>query len=280
LALLLPVFVLAGCDRPPPPPTTSRGNANEVPVTPEEPTSIPADRYRTLDVGNGVQMQFVLVPAGTFQMGSPQGEQGRQLDENQHAVQLTKPFYMGTTEVTLEQYEAVMGPHSNPHEGAKRPAQHVSWNDATEFCRRLSQKSGETIRLPTEAEWEYACRAGSTGRFGFGDRSEMLAEYAWCPDNADARAHVVGQKKPNSFGLYDMYGNVWEWCQDWYGPYPDGAAVDPAGPASGESRVLRGGSWDEHSWTYRSANRHSRSPITAWNTHGFRVVLLSSPELE
>ena len=192
---------------------------------------------------------------------------------------LTKPFLLGVHEVTQGQWQAVMG--TTPWKGKKYvkegddyPATYVSWNDAVEFCRKLSEKEGLEYRLPTEAEWEYACRAGTTTAYSFGDDASELGEYAWYRENAwDAGqkyAHTVGQKKPNPWGLYDMHGNVFEWCQDWYGDYPSGSVTDPTGPASGDSRVLRGGSFSHHSSGVRSANHFDLRPDYRSTNLGFR----------
>jgi len=154
----------------------------------------------------------------------------------------------------------------------------VSWDDATEFCKKLSEKTRQAVRLPTEAEWEYACRAGSKTRFCFGDADEGLGDYAWYRANSGRTTHPVGQKKPNAWGLYDMHGNVWEWCADWYGDYPNGAVTDPQGPASGTYRVLRGGAWRGNSDFCRSANRGSGTPGGRSRIFGFRVVVsVSAP---
>jgi len=200
----------------------------------------------TLDLGGGVTMKMVLIPAGKFMMGSPDSEQGRYEDEGpQHEVVITKPFYMGVTEVTQAQYEAVMGKNPSYYRGAANPVDTVSWNDAVEFCKKLSEKTRQTVRLPTEAEWEYACRAGTQTAFSFGDDPSTLGDYAWWAMNSGETPHPVGQKKPNAWGLYDTHGNVWEWCADWWGAYPKGPITDPSGPATASrgSRVARGGSW-------------------------------------
>ena len=193
-------------------------------------------------IENSIGMVLVPIPAGEFVMGSPKTESGRRNVEVQHPVTLTKPFLLGVHEVTQGQWQAVMGttPWKGKQyvkEGDDYPATYVSWNDAVEFCRKLSEKEGLEYRLPTEAEWEYACRAGTTTAYSFGDDASELGEYAWYRENAwDAGqkyAHTVGQKKPNPWGLYDMHGNVWEWCEDRYGVYHAGAATDPTGPAAG-----------------------------------------------
>ena len=189
-------------------------------------------------IENSIGMVLVPIPAGEFLMGSPETEPGRRDNEVQHQVTLTKPFLLGVHEVTQGQWQAVMGttPWKGKEfvkEGDDYPATYVSWHDAVEFCRKLSEKEGLEYRLPTEAEWEYACRAGTTTAYSFGDDASELGEYAWYRENArnvgQKYAHTVGQKKPNPWGLYDMHGNVWEWCSDWYGDYPSGSVTDPQG---------------------------------------------------
>jgi formylglycine-generating enzyme required for sulfatase activity len=177
-----------------------------------------------------------------------------------------------------------MGPNpANFRKSPQNPVEVVSWDDAQEFCKKLSATSGKTVRLPTEAEWEYACRAGTTTAYYFGDDDKDLAGYAWfgdkptvagCqPANSNGVSHPVGEKKPNAWGLYDLYGNVWEWCQDWYGPYQAGAVTDPQGPAQGTERVVRGGAWYDNSITCRSAFRHHYIPTRRGGNLGFRVVV-------
>ena len=188
----------------------------------------------TLDLGGGVKLTLLLIPAGEFVMGSPGRERDRLEKERMHDVTISEAFYMGKFAVTQEQYEKVMGSSPSYFKGAKNPVENVSWEDAKEFCRKLSAKTGHPVRLPTETQWEYACRAGTNTRFCSGDNDQDLDEVAWYGDEKCGRTtHPVGQKKPNAWGLYDMHGNVWEWCEDWYGSYPDGPAIDPQGPATG-----------------------------------------------
>jgi formylglycine-generating enzyme required for sulfatase activity len=200
-------------------------------------------------------------------------------------VTLTKGFELGVYEVTQEQYEQVMG--SNPSKfptssrqkikGPQNPVENVSWDDAVEFCRKLTElpaekSAGYVYRLPTEAEWEYACRAGTTTKYSFGDSASELNDYAWRAQNSEATTHPVGGKQPNAWGLYDMHGNVFEWCQDWYADYPSGSTTDPTGAASGLYRVYRGGSWRGLSDSSSSARRARRAPRYHGNDRGFRVV--------
>ncbi len=225
---------------------------------------------------NSVGMKLVLIPAGEFQMGSPANEKSRESDEKQHRVKITKPFYMQTTEVTQAQWKAIMGSNPSRFKGDNLPVEQVSWNDVQEFLKKLSAKEGVKYRLPTEAEWEYACRAGSTTRFCFDDDDSKLSEYAWYRGNSRKKTHSVGQKKANTWGLYDMHGNVWEWCQDWYDKdYYKSPAEDPQGPLTGEFRVLRGGSWYDNVMNCRSAFRLGFEPVRRFYYVGFRVLRTS-----
>jgi formylglycine-generating enzyme required for sulfatase activity len=228
---------------------------------------------------NSIGMKFILIPAGEFWMG-PKEETGRKSGVIRHKVGITKSFYMQTTEVTQAQWKAVMGMGNNPsnYSGDNLPVESVSWNDAQEFIKKLNEKeklAGWTYRLPTEAEWEYACRDGSTTRFCFGDNECGLDNYCWFYENSDIKTHPVGTKKPNKWGLYDMHGNVWEWCADWYGDYASSPVSDPKGPASGTSRVLRGGCWINCALNCRSAARFGVNPAPRNAIIGFRVVCSS-----
>lgn len=212
--------------------------------------------------------QFVRIPAGTFLMGSPEGEEGRHADEKPHTVTLTKPFELMTTPVTQAMWEFVMGGNPSHFKGPDLPVERVSWNDVQEFIGKFNGMLGVTsFRLPTEAEWEYACRAGTTSaRYG------SLEDVAWYTGNSGSGTHPVGQKQPNAWGLYDMLGNVWEWCQDWYGSYPDGDTIDPKGPSSGSYRVYRGGSWSLVAWNVRAAYRPYFGPGFRGINLGFRLA--------
>jgi formylglycine-generating enzyme required for sulfatase activity len=204
-------------------------------------------------------MDFVLIPAGKFLMGADTGAND---EKPMHEVRISKPFYLGKYEVTQGEWQAVMGTNPSNFKGeANLPVENVSWNEVQEFIRRLNAKEGGTkYRLPTEAEWEYVARAGSTTTYSFGNDERQLGEYAWYSANSGSKTHLVGQKKPNAWGLHDMHGNVWEWVQDWYGPYTAGSAVDPAGPTSGSRRVYRGGSWFYDAKLCRSAYRVINAP--------------------
>jgi formylglycine-generating enzyme required for sulfatase activity len=230
-----------------------------------------------MEVTNSIGMKLRLIPAGKFMMGSPGTESYRSDNETQHRVSITKPFYMGETEVTQEQYQKVMGTNPSQYKGPQNPVEKVSWAEAVEFCRKLSampaeKTAGHVYRLPTEAEWEYACRSGTTTAYGFGDDASRLGDYGWFEDNSDSKTHPVGEKKPNAWGLYDMHGNVWEWCQDRYGAYPSGSATDPTGATSGSNRVYRGGSWYGSARNCRSADRYWSTPEGRDYDLGFRVL--------
>jgi formylglycine-generating enzyme required for sulfatase activity len=232
----------------------------------------------TFDLGGGVTLEMVYIEGGSFEMGSRGlwgiiGEKDRDKDEGPaHRVDLDG-FWMGKFEATQEQYEAVMGTNPSLFKGAKNPVETVSWDDATEFCVKLSSKTGRTFRLPTEAEWEYACRAGSLSRFSFGDSDSDLGDYAWFSGNSGRTTHPVGQKEPSACGLYDMHGNVWEWCADWFGSYSSGVQKNPTGPSSGSDRVDRGGGWYSYPGDCRSAFRDDFSPGFTSDGLGFRVAL-------
>ena len=235
---------------------------------------------KVVEVVNSIGMKLKLLPAGTFVMGSD-SRKTHQSDKPAHRVTLTKPFYIGVHEVTQEQYEQVMGENPSHRRGPQNPVENVSWEDAVEFCRRLNElpaerESGRIYRLPTEAEWEYACRAGTVTAYSFGDDEPQLGEYAWFRSNSDDMTHVVGQKKPNTWGLYDMHGNVWEWCQDRYDGYPSGAVTDPSGPSSGSLRVNRGGSWRNSAWGCRSSIRDGNVSMLRFNVLGFRLAAVPS----
>ena len=221
---------------------------------------------KELDLGGGVLMEMVLIPAGRFMMGE---------GARQHEVALSKPFYLGVTEVTQAQYEAVMGANPSEYKDATTPVESVSWDDAAQFCKRLSEKTRQAVRLPTEAEWEYACRADTQNEFSFGDDPSALGDYAWHGGNSRNHPHPVGRKKPNAWGLYDMHGNVHEWCADWYGEYPKRpVTTDPTGPASGTVRVLRGGSWGyDKPVNFRCADRQVSTPADRFRRNGFRVAV-------
>ena len=220
-----------------------------------------------------INYKMVYISPGTFMMGSPSNEPKRDSDEKQHRFTLTKGFYIGITEVTQGQWRKIMGNNPSRFIRDNLPVEMVSWNDCREFIRKLNSKEGGSkYRLPTEAEWEYACRAGSKTMFCFGDSDSRLGDYAWYSNNSSSKTHSVAQKKPNAWGLYDMQGNVREWCQDWYGDYPSGHVRDPEGPSSGSDRVERGGSWSSDARPCRSANRYYFTPVVRSLLLGFRLA--------
>ena len=304
-------------------------------------SAVSAAALTTTIPGSAVQLTLNRIPAGTFTIGSPENEPGREpyagADETQHSVTLTKGFYMGKHEVTQEQYAAVMGANPSYFQGeselpdadevqAKRPVEWVSWFDAIVFCNKLStllnrvpvysidgktdpaewgevpaspghenyetwnavvmNTSANGYRLPTEAEWEYACRAGKATAFHCGTATPAPARYAemeagyaaivdalgWRRDNSGYQTREVGKKTPNAWGLYDMHGNVWEWCWDWFENFTSSAVTDPVGPVSGANRVFRGGSWLDDAQHLRSAYRGSNSPDLGKYYFGFRLV--------
>jgi formylglycine-generating enzyme required for sulfatase activity/protocatechuate 3,4-dioxygenase beta subunit len=241
------------------------------------------------EITNSIGMKLVLIPKGTFMMGSPESEEGHQRNnETQHEVTISKDFYLGVHEVTQAQYEKVIGKNPSHFQGAvvsnenaDIPVENVSWDDAVEFCKKLSdlpeeKKVGRVYRLPTEAEWEYACRAGSKTAYSFDDEEGLLPEYGWFDRNSSDRTHTVGLLEPNRWGLYDMHGNVWEWCSDWYGYYPKGAVSDPTGTKEGSDRVGRGGGWASDAAICRTAFRRAIDPTQLVNDIGFRVALSCS----
>ncbi len=248
----------------------------------------PARAQAPKEITNSIGMKLVLIPKGTFMMGSPESEQGRNENETQHEVTISKDYYLGVYEVTQAQYEKVMGKNLSYFQGAKvgnenadLPVENVSWDEAVKFCKKLSalpeeKKAGRVYRLPTEAEWEYACRAGSKTAYSFDDEEGLLPEYGWFSRNSSRRTHTVGLLEPNAWGLHDMHGNVWEWCSDWYEEYPKGAVSDPTGPKEGSYRVLRGGSWFYEAAYCRSANRYRLVPSYRYNRLGFRLALSPS----
>ena len=252
--------------------------ANESPYSDERTSTL----LLVVGLPGGATMEMVWIEPGTFMMGSPSTESGRDSDEGpQHEVRISMGFYLGKYEVTQQQWESVMGtrPWSGESYAKVNPSHavsYVSWDDAQAFIRKLNQSSGRNkYRLPTEAEWEYGCRAGTTTRYSFGGSGSPLGQYAWYDRNAwdagEKYAHEVGTKLPNPWGLHDMHGNVWEWCQDWYGNYSSGAQTDPKGPSSGAIRIFRGGSWCDNLRYLRCAERYSGSPGLRYYYIGFRL---------
>jgi formylglycine-generating enzyme required for sulfatase activity len=284
LAVLLLAVLLQGRGlfraRPPAPqePVVASGSVQpplpggEKPERTVVPTGTRAGEMLTDNLG----MKFAWIPPGSFVMGSPPGEVGRSGNEVPHRVTLTRGFWLGVYPVTQAQWQKVMKNNPSCFTGEDRPVERVSWDDCQEFCRKLSVREGKTYRLPTEAEWEYACRAGTTTAYCFGDDPALLNDYAWCISNSDRQTHPVGQKKANAWGLFDMHGNVWQWCQDRYGDYPGSDQVDPLGPVQGSDRVIRGGGWDDGGRHCRSAFRYGFIPEFRVNHRGFRLALVPS----
>ena len=231
---------------------------------------------------NSLGMEFVLVEAGEFMMGAvPQDKKAYVYEEPQHKVRITEPFYIGKFPVTQEEWEKVMG--NNPSyfqkAGKKAPVETVSWNDCQEFIKKLGKKEGKTYRLPTEAEWEYAARGGGAAGsyvYTYGDDAGKLGDYAWYDDNSSGTTHPVGQKKPNSIGLYDMMGNVWEWCEDCFDEdfYKNSPSADPKGVENDEYRSIRGGSWYYFARNSRLSYRNNYDPDNRNFSFGVRLVLL------
>ena len=246
------------------------------------------------EISNGIGMKFALIPSGSFLMGSPKNAFKFGDDALQHQVKISRPFYMQTTPVTQGQWKNVMENNPSHYNGTEvpqteseywweyyhqidrkgqnvddLPVEMVSWHDVQEFIEKLNQMEimGK-YRMPTESEWEYSCRAGSSTVWHFGDNSICLGKYAW----DTYMTQPVGQKKPNDWSLYDMHGNVWEWCSDWYGAYPTKSVTDPAGPSSGVFRVLRGGSWHCDAGIGGAATRLKQTPNVRSRFFGFRLV--------
>jgi formylglycine-generating enzyme required for sulfatase activity len=211
------------------------------------------------------EIEMIRVPGGTFMMGSDSSE--AELDEKPVHQVTVSSFEIGKYEVTQAEWEAVMGSKPSSFAGSRLPVERVNWIDVQEFIQKLNQMTGKNYRLPTEAEWEYACRAGSTG-----DRYGPIDSIAWYHNNSGDKTHEVGLLAPNAFGLYDMLGNVWEWVADWYGPYSPGAEINPKGPSSGTSRLNRGGSWGGILGSVRASNRFDDRATTRASSTGFRLA--------
>jgi formylglycine-generating enzyme required for sulfatase activity len=223
---------------------------------------------KTITLPGGATMEMVWCGPGTFEMGSPADEAGRFENEKRHSVTITKGFWIGKYEVTQRQWESVMHSNFARFKSPDGPVENVSWNDCETFIRRVNFSLGGVVRFPTEAEWEYACRAGSDTPFSGG---ATISDVAWYDFNSDSRTHDAGRKQPNAWGIYDMHGNVLEWCDDWFSAAP-GDPVDPKGPPSGAFKVLRGGCWFFYERDCRCAYRLKREPNTRNCIFGFRVV--------
>ncbi len=249
--------------------------SSTIPEPPRDPIKRGDKAFRD-DLGNGVFMEMVRIPTGKFALGSPPNETGRRDNESPIAEVNVPAFYMAKFAVTQEQWLAIMG--NNPsmfRETLQAPMENISWLESQDFCRKLAERSQHLYRLPSEAEWEYACRAGTTTAYHFGDSPAALADYAWFADNANKRSHPVGQKVPNPWGLYEMHGGVWEWCEDiWHdsfsGAPADGSAWIDGNPSR---RVRKGGSWSNEARLCRSACREWHWQSDRYNDIGFRVVI-------
>lgn len=223
-------------------------------------------------------MELVYVAPGSFQMGS---NDGISIEKPVHTVQISRGYWIGKHEITQQEYESIMGDNPSEFQGARNPVEKVSWNDCVSFCKKLTDQErragrlpeGYEYRLPTEAEWEYAARGGSSGRSTKYAGSNSIGDIAWYGDNSGKKTHPVGQKQANELGLYDMSGNVYEWCHDWNGDYSSGSQTDPTGPGTGSDRVSRGGSWYYDASYCRVAGRDYYPPTSTPTNVGFRVVL-------
>ncbi|MFM6060667.1 MAG: formylglycine-generating enzyme family protein, partial [Microcystis aeruginosa] len=272
---------------PTPTPPLPRTSSSPSPPSPRT-SSSPSVRFTkptpfTENLPNGLTLKMVNLPAGKFLMGYPDSDpDAKSYEKPQHQVKLNS-FAIGKYPVTQAQYQAVMGKNPSQFQNnPQNPVERVSWNDAQAFCQKLSQITGKTYRLPTEAEWEYACRAGTTTRFYFGDDANQSGNYAWYKGNSQKTTHPVGQKKPNAWGLYDMSGNVWEWCEDdWHDNYigapKDGSAWTINNDNRSHLKCLRGGSWNSYKAPdyCRSAIRSRNLPSYDNYSRGFRVACVS-----
>jgi eukaryotic-like serine/threonine-protein kinase len=240
------------------------------------------------NITNSIGMKLVWIPPGVFMMGSTNQEKGRGDDEIHRKVTLSRGFYLGVHTVTQEEWQAVMGNNPSNFKNAKNlPVENVSWDDCQEFCKKLSAKEKKAYRLPTEAEWEYSCRAGTTTPYHFGEtlateQANYNGNFVYGPGKKGvyrAKTTPVGSFPANAWGLHDMHGNVWQWCSDWHGGYlapgdsPGAKLTDPQGPKTGKNRVLRGGSWGNHPIFCRSANRNFAAPDSRTEFYGCRVCV-------
>lgn len=231
-------------------------------------------------IQNSIGMDFVLIPAGEFVMGEATRAEcttcnAREDETPRHAVTLSRSFYISTHEVTQKEFMAIMKDNPSRFTGSNRPVDSVTWNEAKLFAEGLNAlEKTKAYRLPTEAEWEYAARAGATTAYHFGDNDRQLTDYAWTGANSGDKTHDVMKKEPNPWGLYDMYGNVYEWCEDWYGKtfYRMSPKTDPQGPAKGVGKVKRGGSKDRSARSCRSSAREYADPGTRSDNTGFRII--------
>jgi len=266
----------------PPAPTAAPRPAPSIEVIERTPEALPSAAPTTGPAAapapapaftNSLGGCFIRLEPGEFMMGSPENEIGRGEHEMRHRVTLTKTCLLAVTQVTQAQWSALMPTNPSCFKGNDRPVETVSWDEATKFCEALSRTEGRRYRLPTEAEWEYACRAGTTTRFHAGDGERALADAAWYEANSGKQTHGVALKEPNAWGFHDMHGNVWEWCFDQLGGYPTLPVTDPQGAIVGSSRILRGGSWNDPGRCCRAAYRNGDARAYRRNTIGFRLAL-------
>lgn len=282
ILLVVSVIILSSCNAKP-------DKVHEQVLKEEQQVNNKVGQYKLGDTDSillpdDISLDMLWIPEGIYKRGASSNELDRlENEEPQHEVTLTNGFWMSKYEVNKAQWLSVMGtePWKNQFlvlDEPDSPAVYVSWDDAQTFIDKLNVLTGRSFRLPTEAEWEYAARAGTTTRFYWGDDEDysVMKEYAWFKDNAfetdEHYAHIVGQKKPNAWGLYDISGNVWEWCQDWYAYYPTGKHTDPKGPNEGDYKVLRGGSWFFYGGFSRSSRRDHYPPSVRSYEFGFRIV--------
>jgi len=263
-------FAFLGCEPVDPEPTPAP-TQTPAPTTTPGPTATPTPA----PTPEPLTVTMVSVPEGSFEMGCTSGDFDCESDEYvRHTVKL-KAFQLSAYEVTQRQWEAVMGSNPSSFSGcAECPVESVAWEDVGTFITELNSLTGKSYRLPSEAEWEYAARAGTNTLYICGTEESCLSEYTWYNVNAEEQTHAVGQKLPNDWGLYDMTGNVYEWCRDWYDEdyYDVSPDKDPPGPEIGEERIARGGSWDSNSWRCRISNRYSRNPLKGETNIGFRLA--------
>jgi formylglycine-generating enzyme required for sulfatase activity len=281
IPVMQPMKINLGKRKPAPPPQRRPGmQPMKINLGKRKPAPPPQRRPGEIFT-NSLGMRFAWCPPGTFLMGSPPSEPERDDDEQQHRVTLSKGFWLGVTPVTQAQWQAVLGSNPSHFKGDDRPVEKVSWDDCQEFCKKLAERDGKRYRLPTEAEWEYACRAGTTTPFHFGatistDQANYDGNYTYGKGKKGKyreETTPVGSFPANAWGLYDMHGNVLEWCQDWHGPYPSGDIKDPQGPNNGDARVLRGGSWYFLPRRCRSADRGGSAAASRIFVAGCRLVL-------
>ena len=226
---------------------------------------------KIIELVQGINLEMILVLGGSFEMGSPKNEKNRFDDEKIHDVTLTKSFYMGKHQITQDVWEMVMANNPSQTLGKNFPVTDISWNDCKNFIAKFNYLTKENCRLPTESEWEFACKAETNWAYSFGDNiTPNDANYA---GSKTSKIMPIGQYSPNNFGLYDMHGNVWEWCEDWFGDYPKKSSTNPKGIAEGTYRVLRGGSFDYNEMYARSSARNFNFPFDRTNDYGFRLAL-------